>query len=62
VLKVYLDEYYIDKYEVTTSRYAKFLNITKQKEPDHWNEVNLSKHGNRPVIGVDWYDADAYCR
>jgi len=25
VLKVYLDEFYIDKYEVTTSRYAKFL-------------------------------------
>lgn len=58
--RVYLDGYYIDKYEVTTSRYAAFLKQTKRGEPDRWNEVGLWD-GERPVIGVDWNDASAYC-
>jgi len=60
--KIYLDVFYMDTYEVTTSRYAKFLHATKRKSPAHWSDFRLSEHGDRPVIGVSWYDADAYCK
>lgn len=62
VHRVYLNEYYIDKYEVTTSRYARFLEATRRERPYRWNEVNLEEDGNRPVMGVSWNDAQAYCR
>ncbi len=59
---VYLDTFYMDKYEVTTSRYAGFLQATGRQLPFKWSEVGLVSHGDRPVIGVTWEDADAYCR
>jgi formylglycine-generating enzyme required for sulfatase activity len=59
---VYLDAFYMDKYEVTTSRYARFLQATRRQLPFKWSEVGLVSHGDRPVIGVTWEDADAYCR
>ena len=62
VHKVSLDAFYIDKYELTTSRYAKFLSQTKRDDPQYWNDVTLASDGDRPVIGVTWHDADAYCR
>jgi len=60
--RVSLDAFYMDKYELTTSRYAKFLQETGRKEPYKWNEASLVSDGDRPVIGVTWHDADAYCR
>lgn len=60
--RVHLDAFYIDQHELTTARYGRFLKATGRKQPDHWNEVNMAAHGDRPVIGVDWQDADAYCR
>jgi formylglycine-generating enzyme required for sulfatase activity len=60
--RVYLDDYYIDKYEVTTSRYAAFLRETGRAKPQYWNRISLVSDGDRPVVGVDWNDADAYCR
>lgn len=61
--EIYLDAYYIDKYEVTTSRYAKFLQATGSvRPPEGWQELDQSQGGNLPVVGVDWHDAEAYCR
>jgi formylglycine-generating enzyme required for sulfatase activity len=61
--RVNLDAYYIDTFEVTISRYAKFLEaVTTQQAPHQWNTVKLTEDGDRPVIGVNWSDADAYCR
>lgn len=59
---VWLDAYEMDVYEVTTARYAAFLTETNRRPPLFWETVDPSQHGDRPVIGVDWYDADAYCR
>jgi formylglycine-generating enzyme required for sulfatase activity len=59
---VWLDAYLMDLYEVTTSRYARFLAATGRTPPWLWDMVNPAIHGDRPVIGVDWHDADAYCR
>ena len=61
--KVYTDGFYIDKYEITVSRYAKFLQSTGSlREPDYWDEIRLGGSGDLPVVGVDWHDAAAYCR
>ncbi len=61
--KVYLDMFYMDKFEVTVSRYSKFLDETRRQPPPIWNnEVSLMRHGDRAVSKVNWYDADAYCR
>jgi formylglycine-generating enzyme required for sulfatase activity len=60
--EIFLDAYYIDRYEVTTSRYAKFLAATGAVgEPQGWRELDLNKGGELPVMGVDWNDATAYC-
>jgi formylglycine-generating enzyme required for sulfatase activity len=60
---VSLDSYYMDTNEVTTSRYAKFLEATGQtSRPEYWRELNLASRGDRPVIGVNWHEANAYCR
>jgi formylglycine-generating enzyme required for sulfatase activity len=61
--EVYVDDFYIDKYEVTVGRYAKFLETTGGiRAPDRWEEADLEGAKELPVIGVDWHDADAYCR
>ena len=59
--RIYLDAFYIAKYEVTTARYAKFLRATGSEKPNYWDKVNLNNHSNRPVVGVNWHDAKAYC-
>jgi formylglycine-generating enzyme required for sulfatase activity len=58
---VYLDAFYIDKLEVTIGQYEKFLRFAERKIPRYWEQVDLNGPGNRPVIGVDWEDAQAYC-
>ena len=53
----------IDKYEVTREEYEKFVNATAHKPPSGWtNGHYLSNTGRWPVTGVDWYDANAYCK
>jgi formylglycine-generating enzyme required for sulfatase activity len=61
VHRVYLDAFYLDRFEVTISQYAKFLQTTGRKPPDRWNDAHPNFDWARPVIGVDWHDADAYC-
>lgn len=60
--RVMLEAYSIDQYEITTARYAAFLAARPRKAPWLWETVNLAEHADRPVIGVDWEDAQAYCR
>ena len=60
--QVTLDAFYMDKYEVTTRRYAQFLAATRHLAPVAWSEVNSAAHAERPVIGVKKADAEAYCR
>lgn len=60
--QVYLDAYNIDQYEVTVSRYARFLQQQRNyKRPAAWSEQLVKKHGQKPVIYVSWYDAYTYC-
>ena len=63
--------FYIDKYEVTNEKYKAFAdatgrNLPFQKKYDtiyNWKKGRYSDNlGNHPVVLVDWYDAEAYCR
>ncbi len=61
--QLYLDAFYIDRYEITTGRYAKFLAATGAAHPpDGWESLKLDNSAELPVVGVDWNDAMAYCK
>lgn len=56
--KVWLDAYYLDKYEVTVAEYAGYaaaVGIKMPEQPDY-------SRADHPVVYVTWNDADAYCR
>ncbi len=59
--RVYLDAFYIDKYAVTRALYERFLRATSRREPTHWND-SMFNGPQQPAVGVDWHDADAYCK
>src|SRR5713226_3738092 len=60
---VYLDTFYIDKYEVTTTDYSKFLEVTKTKAPWNWPQGKIPQGADRsPVNNVNWFEATAYCK
>ena len=60
--RVYLNAYSMDKFEVSVSQYDAFLQSSGRQAPEYWDQVSTAKHGNLPVVGVDWHDAGAYCR
>lgn len=60
--QVTLDAFYIDRQEVTIARYAQFLEATQRKAPSTWDEDAVAAAGDRPVVGVSWFDAEAYCK
>jgi iron(II)-dependent oxidoreductase len=66
VYTVYIDAFYIDKYEVTNAQYRRFVQATGHREPRDilnnrpWSGKNFSGD-NQPVVSVSWEDAKAYC-
>ena len=62
VHRVYLNAFLMDKYQVSVGYYATFLEATSQAAPPDWDIMNKPRHQKRPVVNVDWADADAYCR
>ena len=61
---VYLDAYYIDKYEVTVYQYQNCVNAGKCGNPETGGSCNwnVSGRGNHPINCVDWNEATAYCQ
>jgi formylglycine-generating enzyme required for sulfatase activity len=63
--KVYLDAYEIDKFEVTTVQFLKFVLATGRAPLIDWQydggnfQETMASH---PVMHVSWFDADAYCK
>src|SRR5262249_24276545 len=53
--------YYIDKFEVTNRRYARFLADTGHRKPRYWS-LKLYNEPDQPVVGVGWSDAEAYAK
>jgi formylglycine-generating enzyme required for sulfatase activity len=61
--EVYTDAFYMDKFEVTTARYARFMKATgSARPPEGWDEIDPERAAQLPVTGVGWHDANAYCR
>ena len=57
---VYLDEFYIDKFEVTNRKYGAFVGATGHRPPA-WNHDSRFNDPDQPVVGVSWHDAEAFC-
>jgi formylglycine-generating enzyme required for sulfatase activity len=57
--KVYLDGYWIYKYEVTVAQYRKFCEVTERKMPGYpiWGWID-----NHPMVNVSWQDAADYAK
>jgi formylglycine-generating enzyme required for sulfatase activity len=62
VHRIYLNAFYIDKYEVTVGQYAKYLQATGMEEPSDWNIMNQAQHRKRPVVNINWSDAATFCK
>jgi iron(II)-dependent oxidoreductase len=63
--KIYLDAYEIDKFEVTTVQFLKFVLATNRPPLIDWryDGGNFQETmANHPVMHVSWFDADEYCR
>ena len=73
---VYVDAFYMDKYEVTNAQFKTFVDANPQWQkdniPDKYHNGNYLKqwngndypsgHGNYPVVFVNWYSAMAYAQ
>ena len=61
--RVHLDEFQIDRYEVSNVHYLRFVLATGRAGPPYWRgDPFPDKMAAHPVIGVSWEDANAYCR
>lgn len=68
---VYLENFYIDRYEVTNDQYQRFIESTGYAKPKYWHTAPSfgsetpfpigNQNLSHPVVGVSWYDATAYC-
>jgi len=59
--RVYLDAFYIDKYETTNALYGRFMGATGRPAPLYWNDEKWNG-AMQPVVSVTWHDANAYCQ
>jgi len=57
---VYLDAFWIDKFEVTNALYKKCVDVGKCSAPSERKFYN-AQYDNYPVIYVSWNDANAFC-
>ncbi|MBC8288560.1 MAG: SUMF1/EgtB/PvdO family nonheme iron enzyme [Nitrospinae bacterium] len=61
--KIFLKEFYIDRYEVTHKRYKKYIDDLGAIPPSNWQGVNFPEgKDNEPVTHVSWYDAANFCQ
>lgn len=68
---VFVSNFYIDKFELTNGRYLEFVKATHHRIPQNpknatrnlWQGDTIAESLiDRPVINVDWADAQAYCQ
>lgn len=65
---VYLDDFYIDKYEVTNAAYKVCVDDGACQPPNQASSFTRDsyygnpEYDNFPVLFVDWEDANAYCQ
>ncbi len=58
---VYLDAFYMDKYEVTNSLYKACVQEGVCQLPKNTDRYDNPLYGNHPVVYIDWNQAQDYC-
>ena len=62
VHRVFLDSYYIDKFEVTNGRFAKFVEAIQSEPPWGFGDRETPVvQADQPVRWVNWMEAIGYC-
>lgn len=63
--EIYLDAFYVDKYEVSVKEYNVFrknAGYVKPSFPFLQGDAKILETPSFPVVGVSWYDAVNYCQ
>jgi sulfatase modifying factor 1 len=61
--KVYVDSFYMDRYEVTNAQYLRFCEETEARLPEFWGMKEFRSgpdFPDYPVVGITWSDARDY--
>jgi formylglycine-generating enzyme required for sulfatase activity len=59
--RVYLDPFFIDKYEVTNAAYQACVEAGECSQPTNTDHYDDPEYTNHPVVYVDWDQAKTYC-
>jgi serine/threonine-protein kinase len=59
---VTLDAFYMDIFEVTNTLYKACVDASGCSLPDNTSKYDDPYYSNHPVVFVDWFQADAYCK
>ncbi len=60
---VYVDAFYIDRYETSNEDYQRFVEASGHRTPFHWAGGKIPSGKDRhPAYNISWDDADAYCK
>jgi len=69
VHRVYVDAFYIGKFEVTNAQFKAFCDATGRSYPEaEWSPdgetslANFKEQPGYPVVGINWEDSVAYCQ
>jgi len=61
--KVKSPGYYIDRYELTNSKYKEYMEATGTKAPPNWENGQIPRgKEEHPVTYVTWFEARDYCK
>ncbi len=62
--RVYLDGFYIDRYEVRIGQFRDFLKAKNRPTPEIWDKIDRPKDEleKLPVFGITWAEAAEYAR
>lgn len=58
--EIYLNKYYIDRLEVSNSKYKQYMQATGKNAPKYWDNSRFNKP-DQPVVGVNFQEAMEYC-
>jgi formylglycine-generating enzyme required for sulfatase activity len=57
---VRVSPFWLGETPVTNQQYEVFLRATGYRKPAYWRAQGFSE-AKKPVVGVNWYDATAFC-
>lgn len=61
VNKVYISEFYLDKYELTNGEYHRFLDATGYEPPKSLSNPDFSAP-SQPIVDINWHEANRYAK